>query len=232
MKWFKLDSDFPEDEKVNQCLDVLGHKGFTVWVILMAFLSQQYKGEPTKNFKIYARRLQKTCRVSSQNLHKTFTKLSQICGFSFTFADDFYNFTYPKFLEKQQKYFASVHGKYERPDVHIEVDKEADKEKEVDKKSIAVSGKPKQPLLADQDFINSLKANTAYKGIDIDRELSKMDAWLSTPRGRGRKKSRGFIVNWLNKIDTPIKEGVKIPRNMEGIVDWLNHKTEDKNNVR
>ena len=96
------------------------------------------------------------------------------------------------------------YGKYERPDVHIEVDKEADKEKEVDKKSIAVSGKPKQPLLADQDFINSLKANTAYKGIDIDRELSKMDAWLSLPKNKGRKKTDRFILNWLNKIDKPI----------------------------
>lgn len=60
--------------------------------------------------------------------------------------------------------------------------------------------------LPDQDFFSSLKANPAFKGIDIDRELAKMDAWLLTPKARGRKKTKGFIVNWLNKIDKPITE--------------------------
>lgn len=54
------------------------------------------------------------------------------------------------------------------------------------------------------DFISSLKENPAYKEIDIDKELSKMDAWLSTPAGKGRKKTARFIVNWLNRIDTTV----------------------------
>lgn len=53
-------------------------------------------------------------------------------------------------------------------------------------------------------FISQLKENPAYKGIDIDRELSKMDAWFLTPKGKGRKKTKGFIVNWLNKCDAEI----------------------------
>ena len=59
------------------------------------------------------------------------------------------------------------------------------------------------------NFMEKLKENPAYKGIDIDREIAKMDAWLSTPKGKGRKKTKGFIVNWLNKIDValPTQEG-------------------------
>ena len=54
------------------------------------------------------------------------------------------------------------------------------------------------------NFLEKLKENPAYNGIDIDRELSKMDAWFLTPRGIGRKKTKKFIVNWLNKIDVAL----------------------------
>lgn len=65
------------------------------------------------------------------------------------------------------------------------------------------------------DFISLLKENPAYKEIDIDRELAKMDAWLLTPKGRGRKKTHKFILNWLNKIDIPLKpEDMKLKINI------------------
>lgn len=63
--------------------------------------------------------------------------------------------------------------------------------------------KPLKPL-SDLDFLNTLKTNLAYKHIDIDNELAKMDAWLIT--NKGRQKTRRFIVNWLNKIDKPLGE--------------------------
>lgn len=58
--------------------------------------------------------------------------------------------------------------------------------------------------LSDEDFIKALKNNLAYKHIDIDIELARMDAWFLTPKGRGRQKTRRFIVNWLNRIDKPL----------------------------
>lgn len=64
----------------------------------------------------------------------------------------------------------------------------------------------KAPQITDADFIKTLKNNPAYKGIDIDRELGKMDAWLLTPKGKGRQKTRRFVVNWLNKIDKPMEK--------------------------
>jgi len=92
-------------------------------------------------------------------------------------------------------------------------DKEEDKEKDKEKdKTLVVPvaknrGNGKQPSLSDAEFIDTLKASSAYKGINIDRELSRMDMWLLTPKGKGRKKTRRFIVNWLNKIDVSIAEG-------------------------
>lgn len=57
----------------------------------------------------------------------------------------------------------------------------------------------------DQDmvFLETLKTNPAYKGIDIDRELGKMDTWLLAHPGR--KKTRWFIVHWLNGVDKPVE---------------------------
>jgi len=56
--------------------------------------------------------------------------------------------------------------------------------------------------LSDEDFIKTLKTKAVYRGIDIDRELGKMDTWLLA--NPGRQKTRLFIVRWLNKIDRPV----------------------------
>lgn len=59
--------------------------------------------------------------------------------------------------------------------------------------------RPRRVQLADEEFISALRNNTAYRHIDIDLELGKMDAWLLTPKGRNKKKTRQRIVNWLNR---------------------------------
>lgn len=63
------------------------------------------------------------------------------------------------------------------------------------------------------DFIEVLKGLPAYKGIDVAREIHKMEAWLLTPKGKGRKLTKGFAVNWLNKVDVPLSPtaGPRIP---------------------
>lgn len=68
------------------------------------------------------------------------------------------------------------------------------------KKSRGEAPKPEK-----KDFMTSLKENPAYSHIDIENELSKMDAWLLMPRNKGRKKTSRFILNWLNKIEKPMK---------------------------
>lgn len=59
-------------------------------------------------------------------------------------------------------------------------------------------------VLSDDQFLATLRQNPAYQGINLDIELAKMDAWLLTPRGRRRKKTHQFIVNWLNNVDQTV----------------------------
>ena len=61
-----------------------------------------------------------------------------------------------------------------------------------------------------EDFIEKLKANPTYKGLNIDRELHRMDAWLLL--NKGRQKTARFVLNWLNReleknqvVSTPSK---------------------------
>lgn len=64
--------------------------------------------------------------------------------------------------------------------------------------------------LSDDAFLADLRKNDGYRGIDIDRELGRMKAWLSTARGARRSLTRQFVVNWLNKIDLPLNGHDKI----------------------
>ena len=73
-----------------------------------------------------------------------------------------------------------------------------------------IEGRKDKDKDKDKDYISSLRENPAYKHINIDNELLKMDAWLSTHPGR--KKVPRFIINWLNKIEAPIETPKKKER--------------------
>ena len=79
-----------------------------------------------------------------------------------------------------------------------------DTDTDTDTESKRLSGRTTTPK---KDFISSLKENPAFKHIDIDNELHKMDAWLLIPRNKGRKKTSRFILNWLSKIERPMQIG-------------------------
>lgn len=47
----------------------------------------------------------------------------------------------------------------------------------------------------DEDLKNSLRSS--YPDKELDKELSNMKAWLCSPRGKKRKGTLQFILNWL-----------------------------------
>ncbi|MEK7110433.1 MAG: hypothetical protein AAB867_01090, partial [Patescibacteria group bacterium] len=105
-------------------------------------------------------------------------------------------------------------------------------------RAIAISQKKpaKRPTLTDDEFLTALKQNPAYKGVDIDRELGKMNAWLLTPSGTRRQKTRRFIVNWLNKIDRPLTiqtvdkpSPAEVEKQIQKNIEAFNRREEAKN---
>ncbi len=81
------------------------------------------------------------------------------------------------------------------------------KGKEIKEKNSSI-GSP-MAHLTDSAFIDTLKNSIAYKHIDIDRELAKIDAWILTHKGK--QKTRKFIVAWLNRIDKPLEPEARKP---------------------
>lgn len=67
-------------------------------------------------------------------------------------------------------------------------------------KAVRFDRNTKEFIGLDDAIKHELKA--AYKGKDVEAELAKMKLWLLSPRGKGRKGSMGFIINWLNNAST------------------------------
>ncbi len=82
---------------------------------------------------------------------------------------------------------------------HTDTDTDTDTEEKSSPVGAAAKPKKESKKVSDEEFFAALKLNQGYAGIDIDRELARMDAWLLTRPSK--QKTRRFIVNWLNRCD-------------------------------
>jgi hypothetical protein len=57
----------------------------------------------------------------------------------------------------------------------------------------------------EEEFFTALQTNPAYRGLDLATERRKAEAWVSA--NPGRKFSRRFFVNWLNRAAGPAMAG-------------------------
>jgi len=49
------------------------------------------------------------------------------------------------------------------------------------------------------------KLEETYLGVDIHKELKKMEVWLLSTKGRARTGNINFILNWLSRaVPTPV----------------------------
>ena len=60
----------------------------------------------------------------------------------------------------------------------------------------------RQQKQTDEEWINELKSNPAYEGVDVPREHARMVAWCSV---NGKQPSRRRFVNWLNRAERPMR---------------------------
>ena len=76
---------------------------------------------------------------------------------------------------------------------------------------------PSRTVLSDADFLETLRKNPAYARLDMAEQMGRLDAWLTTPRGRGKQKTRGRVVNWLNRAleDLPLAPSGEEPYGFE-----------------
>ncbi|QJE98000.1 MarR family transcriptional regulator [Luteolibacter luteus] len=56
--------------------------------------------------------------------------------------------------------------------------------------------------LSDADWIDSLRKDPSFEGLDIDGEIERASVWIA--RHPGRSLTRRFITNWLSRADRPL----------------------------
>lgn len=64
-----------------------------------------------------------------------------------------------------------------------------------------VNSKPLKDV-TDSEWLESLKQSKAYEGINVEREFHKAHQWISAKRGR--RFTRKFFTNWLNRVEPEI----------------------------
>lgn len=65
--------------------------------------------------------------------------------------------------------------------------------------------------LSDEQWLEGLKTDPAYKDIDVARELAKMTRWCKEHKKRtGRKR----FISWLNRVDAPLSTPSTLPENL------------------
>jgi len=74
---------------------------------------------------------------------------------------------------------------------------------------LSIAANESQPASKDVDakddddvgWLEKLKADPSYQGIDVSREWGKMANWC---KANGRKATRRRFINWLNRCDKPV----------------------------
>jgi len=117
---------------------------------------------------------------------------------SVTFGQESWSFHFHKIQEIKDNYSKDLQGACKKLAHHKEAEEEQykEEEKKISKKRI--------PKLSDEEWMQALKNNPAYKGINIEIEHSKCIAWFDN---KGITVSRQRFLNWLNRADKPLKKG-------------------------
>ena len=132
---------------------------------------------------------------TEQAIIKAFNSKIQVVRPDKCFIPNFIKFQYGELEEVNRVHQSVINilkplGAYKGLKRGIQGCKDKDKDKDKDKNK-------------DKDFIKELSDNSSYAHIDNKKELGKMDAWLSAHPGR--QKTKKFVINWLNKIEVPLK---------------------------
>ncbi|MBZ0158436.1 MAG: hypothetical protein K8I29_19735 [Alphaproteobacteria bacterium] len=89
-------------------------------------------------------------------------------------------------------------------------------------------GKSSNRQLTDEEWMNALRCNPTYEGLDIDRLYGKMVAWCET---NNKQPTRRRFVNWLNREDKPIggnngsDSGIQGAKRVKGAIDYSKYRS-------
>jgi len=202
--YFPHDYHARHDPKLEKLFLVLGYEGVGIYWCLIEMLYEQGGYLSLKDLSLYSQNDKELCEritkvVNDYGLfEKDNTKLwSKSCLDRLAFI-----------TEKSEKASKSALKRWSMYANAMPTHNEGNaiKEKKVKEKKV------KESIVANaqhtqEDFIKTLSENPAYKNLDLTAEFGKMSAWLSAHPGR--KLTKRFAVNWLNRVEKPLEVGSK-----------------------
>lgn len=199
MKWFKHHTDSLDDPFIVALMDKFGHTGYVAWFGLIEIIAKENGNEVTGKLSVSPIYLRRKLRTSLAKLQQVFDFCQTSARLSVTFCPERWDFHFPKIAEIKDNYTKDLQGAGKKPSNHKEVEKEEEKEKKKRKKKA-----PPPSQMSDEEWLEYVKANPAYAGLDIKHVKAKMEVWCKT---NGKKPTRRRLLNWLNREDKPMKPG-------------------------
>lgn len=197
--YFPHDHNARGDEKIINLRMIHGWKGYGLYWGIVEKLHESTNGELDKNYTVLAYDLRE-----EESLIKSIIEefaLFNLNGETFTHHRVKENIEFRRSLsEAGRKGGLKNTGSQAKASLKPSQSKK-ERKKEINK--VNKERKEKQSL-SDEDFLKNLK--TTYDWVAFDTEMRKIDGWLSTHPER--RKTRQFIINWFNKTDKPLPQGV------------------------
>ena len=192
--YFPHDFHARHDPKLERLRMTIGCEGVGIFWCLVEMLYEEGGSLPIQDIEIYSKAL--NCKLDT--LLKTLREYN-------LFVENKTHFWSPTLI-KRLKHITS---KREKARASAKLSHSANAERTLSERSAIKESKVKEskvkknsPPLSDEEFLKTLKENQAYKHINIDLELGKIDAHILVHKGK--QKTRRFIVAWLNRIDKPL----------------------------
>lgn len=89
----------------------------------------------------------------------------------------------------------------ENADSETETEKSRDRDREETEADTHDPASASRVQLSDIEWMDSLRTNAGYAGVDIDVQRGRCEAWCAT---NGKTFSRRRFINWLNRTEKPI----------------------------
>lgn len=91
----------------------------------------------------------------------------------------------------------TITGTATRTDNNVDVARQSSQVKPVTKRRVI-------KLADEKEWLDDIRKIYQPLGVDVDTQLAKARAWLLGPKGKGRKFTQQYFINWLSRADTTV----------------------------
>ena len=214
MKWFKHISDSLDDPFIFDLMAQHGDAGYVIFFGILEIYAREFHPEDEWKLTIswdYLR--SKLHRTRNKQIENILRSIQIKNKWDIVLSDNEVSIYIPKFKELLDDWTSRKVSKKDKNSVvateklqkqeEAEEDKDTDTDKDKERSKDSSKRTKKSSSLTDEQFIEYLSSNPAYKGIDIQTSKAKCEAWCIA---NNRVFTRRTFTNWLNR-EKPLTGG-------------------------